>query len=238
MVLTCLSYRESKMQRRQFLSYLVAQGSLTTLACLQSGCGTMLHNERVGQPHSHQIDWKIAALDGLGLLLFFVPGVAAFVVDFYTGAIYLPYDEHYLPYDSTVDPTHSRGTPLGNLPPPPSSASPPAANVTQSSAPGPQASRRVSAPASLLVTPRLETPLPPPQVGLRCVRVPRDQLRPQAIERVVSWHVGREVSLNKQQTRLSLLPRLDHFHEQRRRHESDHQFGFVACRFFDRSHRV
>jgi hypothetical protein len=31
-------------------------------------------------------------LDGLGLLLFFVPGVIAFAVDFGTGAIYLPPD--------------------------------------------------------------------------------------------------------------------------------------------------
>ena len=29
-------------------------------------------------------------LDGLGLLLFFIPGVVAFAVDFATGAIYLP----------------------------------------------------------------------------------------------------------------------------------------------------
>jgi hypothetical protein len=49
-----------------------------------------LHGERCGQPHSRDLDWKIVALDGLGLLLFFVPGVIAFVVDFYTGAIYLP----------------------------------------------------------------------------------------------------------------------------------------------------
>ncbi|MGI9472914.1 MAG: hypothetical protein ACR2NZ_15345 [Rubripirellula sp.] len=54
------------------------------------GCGTILHHERIHEPHSRDIDWKIAALDGLGLALFFVPGVVAFVVDFYTGAIYLP----------------------------------------------------------------------------------------------------------------------------------------------------
>src|SRR5687767_14272089 len=55
-----------------------------------AGCGTILHTERCGQPHSRDLDWKIVALDGLGLLLFFVPGVIAFAVDFYTGAIYLP----------------------------------------------------------------------------------------------------------------------------------------------------
>jgi hypothetical protein len=55
-----------------------------------TGCGTLLHTERCGQPHSRDLDWKIVALDALGLLLFFVPGVIAFVLDFYTGAIYLP----------------------------------------------------------------------------------------------------------------------------------------------------
>lgn len=32
----------------------------------------------------------MVALNGLGLILFFIPGVIAFVVDFHTGAIYLP----------------------------------------------------------------------------------------------------------------------------------------------------
>jgi hypothetical protein len=36
------------------------------------------------------MDWEIVALDALGLMLFFVPGVIAFIVDFSTGAIYLP----------------------------------------------------------------------------------------------------------------------------------------------------
>lgn len=53
------------------------------------GCGTVLHPERRGQP-AGPLDWKIVALDGIGLLLFFVPGVIAFAVDFSTGAIYLP----------------------------------------------------------------------------------------------------------------------------------------------------
>lgn len=40
------------------------------------------------------IDWKIAALDGLGLLFFFIPGVIAFAVDFHNGTIYLPPGEY------------------------------------------------------------------------------------------------------------------------------------------------
>jgi len=52
-------------------------------------CGTILYPERRGQTHG-QIDPAIAILDGLGLLLFIIPGVIAFGVDFATGAIYLP----------------------------------------------------------------------------------------------------------------------------------------------------
>lgn len=72
-------------ERRRFL--LLALGSASAVT---TGCGTILHRERVGRPHSRDIDWRIVAMDGLGLALFFVPGVIAFVVDFSTGAIYLP----------------------------------------------------------------------------------------------------------------------------------------------------
>jgi hypothetical protein len=50
----------------------------------------LLHPERRGQPPGGGLDWSIVALDGIGLLLFFIPGVIAFAVDFATGAIYLP----------------------------------------------------------------------------------------------------------------------------------------------------
>lgn len=73
--------------RRRFLSWTVAQGSL----CLSVGCGTVLHPERRGQP-AGPLDWKIVALDAVGLMLFFVPGVIAFAVDFNNGTIYLPHD--------------------------------------------------------------------------------------------------------------------------------------------------
>lgn len=55
-----------------------------------TSCGTLIHPERVGQPRSGRLDLSIVLLDGLGLLFFFVPGVVAFVVDFATGAIFLP----------------------------------------------------------------------------------------------------------------------------------------------------
>jgi len=81
------------MLRREFALRVVRYGFLSGSIASLTGCGTLFHGERRGQPHSNQIDWGMAALDGLGLLLFFVPGVVAFAVDFSTGAIYLPLDQ-------------------------------------------------------------------------------------------------------------------------------------------------
>lgn len=97
----------TKMRRRAFLHRLVVASAAPLTATL-SGCGTLFHSERIHRPHSRDIDWEIAALNGLGLALFFVPGVLAFVVDFYTGAIYLPPDGH-------------RGYPVPAIPRPPAS---------------------------------------------------------------------------------------------------------------------
>jgi hypothetical protein len=52
-----------------------------------------LHPERRGQS-AGPLDWKIVAFDAVGLLLFFVPGVIAFAVDFSNGTIYLPPEHH------------------------------------------------------------------------------------------------------------------------------------------------
>src|SRR4051812_12087866 len=71
--------------RRGFLQ-VSAAGSLG----LAAGCGTLIHPERRYAPNDGNLDWGIFALDTLGLLLFFLPGVIAFAVDFTTGAIYLP----------------------------------------------------------------------------------------------------------------------------------------------------
>ncbi len=78
------------MQRRKFLRILICTSGAGAVISGIGGCGLILHPGRRGAPHSNQIDWKVAALDGLGLVLFFVPGVIAFAVDFHTGAIYLP----------------------------------------------------------------------------------------------------------------------------------------------------
>ena len=75
--------------RRGFLRAVAAAG-FSVLA----GCGMILHPERRNQPPGGDLDWSIVALDGLGLLLFFIPGVIAFAVDFATGAIFLPPNEY------------------------------------------------------------------------------------------------------------------------------------------------
>jgi hypothetical protein len=53
------------------------------------GCGTIMYPERKGQKDG-RIDAGVAVLDGLGLLLFLIPGIIAFAVDFNNGTIYLP----------------------------------------------------------------------------------------------------------------------------------------------------
>lgn len=55
-----------------------------------SGCGTLFYPERRGQK-AGEIDAKIAVADGVGLLFGIIPGVIAYIVDYSTGAIYLPY---------------------------------------------------------------------------------------------------------------------------------------------------
>lgn len=54
-----------------------------------TACGTLIYPERRGQK-AGKIDIQVAILNSLGLLLFIVPGVIAFAVDFATGAIFLP----------------------------------------------------------------------------------------------------------------------------------------------------
>jgi len=65
------------------------------LATQMAACATLLYLERRGQPVG-RLDVGVVALDAVGLLVFFVPGVIAFVVDFATGAIYLPPDRVYV----------------------------------------------------------------------------------------------------------------------------------------------
>ena len=68
------------------------------------GCGTLLYPERRGQSKG-RVDPAVAVLDGLGCILFLVPGIVAFIVDFRTGAIYLPRGKSELHPDKTEQPS-------------------------------------------------------------------------------------------------------------------------------------
>ena len=189
------------MQRRSFLSQSMPYVFFGAVGC-SSGCGTIFHSERIGQPHSRDIDWKVAALNGLGLLFFFVPGVVAFAVDFYTGAIYLP--PEYLPYE-----------PNDGFPPPPE-YTPPADFVPPPHAPLPQA-----APLSEAGTP-----------SLHCLTIAREDLHPQGIRAAVEKHLGKTVNLEQTASRVTELDRLEDFDQTRQFCQSNPRFGTAARQFF------
>jgi len=71
------------------------------------GCGTILYPARKGQP-AGRLDWGVVALDAIGLLFFFIPGVIAFAVDFNNGTIYLPPEESWVPAQASTDRTPKR----------------------------------------------------------------------------------------------------------------------------------
>jgi len=52
------------------------------------GCGYILYPERRGRK-SGLVDGSVVVMDALWLLLFLIPGIVAFVVDFSSGAIYV-----------------------------------------------------------------------------------------------------------------------------------------------------
>ena len=68
----------------------VVAAALTTQL---TACGTLFYPDRRGQIEG-KIDPAVAALDAIGILFYVIPGLIAFAVDFATGAIYLPADQH------------------------------------------------------------------------------------------------------------------------------------------------
>jgi hypothetical protein len=74
-----------------------------------SGCGLILYPERENQARTGRIDPTVAILDGVGCLLFLIPGLVAFAVDFHEGTIYLPPGEHA---SGEWRPVAMAGTPL------------------------------------------------------------------------------------------------------------------------------
>jgi len=59
----------------------------TALGFQLGGCGTILYPERRGRMGGH-VDAGVAVMDGLWCLVFIIPGVVAFIVDFGNGTIY------------------------------------------------------------------------------------------------------------------------------------------------------
>lgn len=189
------------MQRREFVSFVLARGFACTTACSVAGCGTLLHPERRAHSHSNRIDKRVAALDALGLILFFVPGVVAFAVDFYTGAIFLPLEHSYPEYG-----TNSQNSSPG--PPPPVSA--------QSS------------------VDNMQHQITWQQLGLKRVVIPPEQLTSGQIEKLVTDHIGKPVSIAQSKSRMSIFPQIAQFAEQISYHRANPKFGNLA-RSFTRS---
>jgi hypothetical protein len=76
---------------------------LTILLALQTAsCGTVLYPERRGQP-AGPLDPAVVALDAVGLVVFFIPGIIAFAVDFSNGTIYLPPERYSFSSPPTSD---------------------------------------------------------------------------------------------------------------------------------------
>jgi hypothetical protein len=75
------------------IKYFVNALLLVAFVGLMTSCGTLLYPERRGQKNG-QLDGIVVMLDFIGCIFFILPGVAAFFVDFTTGAIYLPPPTH------------------------------------------------------------------------------------------------------------------------------------------------
>ncbi|MBI3862644.1 MAG: hypothetical protein HY290_12205 [Planctomycetia bacterium] len=78
------------MSYRPFSRRFIALALAASIALLSTSCGTILYPERRGQPPGGPLDPGVVILDALGLLFFVIPGVAAFIIDFSNGTIYLP----------------------------------------------------------------------------------------------------------------------------------------------------
>jgi hypothetical protein len=143
---------------------------IATLVVQSVSCGTIIHPERWGQPRTGPLDPSIVVLDGLGVLLFVIPGVVAFIVDFSTGAIYLP------------GPAYYPAPPGGYYPPPPRAYPPPGAYAPPGGPPVAPVPAGSAPPA---------TPVP-------MTRIDNDPttLDKQKIEAVVRAQTGRDIDLD------------------------------------------
>ena len=76
--------------KRAVVRRLVGVSLAAALPFTSLACGTLMHPERIGQPRTGRLDTAVCVLDGVGCLLFVVPGVIALIVDYGTGALFLP----------------------------------------------------------------------------------------------------------------------------------------------------
>ncbi|HEY5654005.1 MAG TPA: hypothetical protein VIR63_06525 [Pontiella sp.] len=77
-------------------------------ASLLTSCGSIIYPDRVNQKHRGHIDPTIMILDGIGCILFIIPGLIAFAVDFSTGAIYFPEGQGHGDRERTIFDNMSR----------------------------------------------------------------------------------------------------------------------------------
>ncbi|MBW1863013.1 MAG: hypothetical protein JRJ02_11660 [Deltaproteobacteria bacterium] len=77
------------MKKKNLLRKVIVTTIVFAMFLQISGCGYLMYPERRGQPKG-KIDVSVALLDGLGLLVFLIPGIIAFAVDFTKNTIYLP----------------------------------------------------------------------------------------------------------------------------------------------------
>ena len=195
------------MLRREFLSKAVRLALVSGVAVELTGCGTVLHNERVGQPHSRDIDWKVAGLNGLGLILFFVPGVVAFAVDFYTGAIYLP-EESYIPV----------GPEQNQMP-------------QQISYSGRQQGHAITPQPSALVRHTVHSSANPKK-SFRRFHLAVEERNIASVESLVSSKLHQSIQIDNQ-SRVSPLADLDQFASLYQKHLRDPEFGTPTLRYFE-----
>lgn len=221
-----------RINRRTFLRRLFPIASTALLMPELTGCGSILHPERVGQPRQGPLDWKVVALDGLGLLLFFVPGVVAFAVDFYNGTIYLPNYALTPPIEGSgpAPPIEER-----RLPPPPDES----ARATPASAPAAFPPETRPAAARTAAFPPYPRPQDPPgdwtRADFEAIQVRREQLTRDGVEQLVSQRLGRTVSLDRKQTRVIWLEDLAEFGNRSDELAADERLGLPPDHVFRRS---
>lgn len=78
------------MKKWKIFKMVIVMALISAMLVQVSACGYIFYPERRNQPAGGNIDPAVAILDGLGLLLFIIPGVVAFIVDFSTHTIYFP----------------------------------------------------------------------------------------------------------------------------------------------------